>query len=91
MIEDEHQRGLGSDMAARPARRARVRPVSQLPYRERLILELRYGLSGNRPHTLEEVGRRFGVTRERVRQIETRTLRRLAAAGENAELRLLID
>ena len=91
MIEDEHQRHLGSDMAARQ-RDARVSDlVSQLPYRERLILELRYGLAGNRPHTLEEVGRRFGVTRERVRQIETRTLRRLAAAGENAELRLLID
>jgi len=91
MIEDEHQRGLGSDMAA-SQRDARVSDlVGQLPYRERLILELRYGLSGNRTHTLEEVGRRFGVTRERVRQIETRTLRRLAAAGENAELRLLID
>jgi RNA polymerase primary sigma factor len=91
MIEDEHQRGLGSDMATRQ-RDAHVSDlVAQLPYRERLILELRYGLSGNRPHTLEEVGRRFGVTRERVRQIETRTLRRLAAAGENAELRLLID
>ena len=91
MIEDEHQRHLGSDMAA-SQRDAHVSDlVSQLPYRERLILELRYGLAGNRPHTLEEVGRRFGVTRERVRQIETRTLRRLAAAGENAELRLLID
>jgi RNA polymerase primary sigma factor len=91
MIEDEHQRHLGSDMAA-SQRDAHVSDlVAQLPYRERLILELRYGLAGNRPHTLEEVGRRFGVTRERVRQIETRTLRRLAAAGENAELRLLID
>ena len=91
MIEDEHQRHLGSDMAARQRDAYVSDLVSQLPYRERLILELRYGLAGNRPHTLEEVGRRFGVTRERVRQIETRTLRRLAAAGENAELRLLID
>ena len=91
MIEDERQRGLGSDMANRQ-RDAHISDlISQLPYRERLILELRYGLSGEQPHTLEEVGRRFGVTRERVRQIETRTLRRLAAAGENAELRLLID
>ena len=91
MIEDERQRGLGSDMAARQRDQHISDLVSQLPYRERLILELRYGLEGNAPHTLEEVGRRFGVTRERVRQIETRTLRRLAAAGENAELRLLID
>jgi RNA polymerase primary sigma factor len=91
MIEDERQRGLGSDMANRQ-RDAHISDlISQLPYRERLILELRYGLGGEQPHTLEEVGRRFGVTRERVRQIETRTLRRLAAAGENAELRLLID
>jgi RNA polymerase primary sigma factor len=91
MIEDERQRGLGSDMAARQRDHHISELISQLPYRERLILELRYGLSGEQPHTLEEVGRRFGVTRERVRQIETRTLRRLAAAGENAELRLLID
>ena len=91
MLEDKHERGLGSDMAARQRDAHVGQLVSQLPYRERLILELRYGLSGNQPHTLEEVGRRFGVTRERVRQIETRTLRRLAAAGENAELRLLID
>src|SRR5512141_3412630 len=50
MIEDEHQRHLGSDMAARQ-RDARVSDlVSQLPYRERLILELRYGLAGNSPH-----------------------------------------
>jgi RNA polymerase primary sigma factor len=65
--------------------------VEGLPYRERTILELRYGLGGERAHTLEEVGRRFGVTRERVRQIETRTLRRLADQGEHAELRHLID
>ena len=64
---------------------------AELPYRERTILELRYGLGGGQQHTLEEVGRRFGVTRERVRQIETRTLRRLAAAGEHADLRHLID
>jgi RNA polymerase primary sigma factor len=91
MLEDERQRPLGTDMAARQRDDHVADIVAQLPYRERLILELRYGLAGNQPHTLEEVGRRFGVTRERIRQIETRTLRRLAAAGENAELRLLID
>ena len=81
----------GEDMAEvqRDSRVADL--IAQLPYRERTILELRYGLGGGQPHTLEEVGRRFGVTRERVRQIETRTLRRLAAAGEHADLRHLID
>ena len=41
------------------------------------MLELRYGLDGDDPQTLEQVGRRFGVTRERIRQIETRTLFKL--------------
>ena len=48
-----------------------------LPERERKIIELRYGLNGNDPMTLEQVGQNFGVTRERIRQMEIRTLRRL--------------
>ena len=40
------------------------------PHRERKVLELRFGLRGEEPRTLEEVGRDFGVTRERIRQIE---------------------
>jgi RNA polymerase primary sigma factor len=46
------------------------RALDTLPPREREILELRFGLTGARPHTLEEVGRAFNVTRERIRQIE---------------------
>ncbi len=51
--------------------------LGQLTPRERRVLELRYGLSDGQPHTLEEVGRAFGVTRERVRQIEVKALRKL--------------
>jgi RNA polymerase primary sigma factor len=90
LIEDERLSRPGDEMAARQRYQQVSDIISQLPYRERTILELRYGLRGDRPHTLEEVGRRFGVTRERVRQIETRTLRRLAE-GENAQLRYMID
>ena len=53
-----------------------------LPYRERSVLILRYGLTDEEPKTLEEIGRRLGLTRERVRQIEVETLRRLAALQE---------
>lgn len=56
--------------------------VESLPYRERRVLELRYGLDGEEPKTLEETGRHFGVTRERVRQIEIRTLHKLRALRE---------
>ena len=41
------------------------------------MIELRFGLSGAQPYTLEEVGRAFGVTRERIRQIENNTLKKL--------------
>ncbi|MGC5411535.1 sigma-70 family RNA polymerase sigma factor, partial [Streptomyces sp. DT225] len=58
--------------------------LSTLGEREREVVQLRYGLVDGRPRTLEEIGRLFGVTRERIRQIESRTLNRLrdhASAG----------
>jgi RNA polymerase primary sigma factor len=58
-------------------RRDLRRVLDSLPERERKILELRYGLTGQDPMTLEQVGRSFGVTRERIRQMELKTLRRL--------------
>ena len=61
--------------------------LNALPERERLVIELRYGLRGHEPLTLEEVGRALGVTRERVRQIETTTLRRLKKLPEAQGLR----
>jgi RNA polymerase primary sigma factor len=51
--------------------------LDSLPERDRKVLELRFGLKGERPRTLEEVGERFGVTRERIRQVEAKTLNRL--------------
>jgi RNA polymerase primary sigma factor len=47
-----------------------------------MVLALRYGLGDGEPKTLEEIGRRLGLTRERVRQIEVETLRRLACLRE---------
>ena len=58
-----------------------------LPRREREVIELRYGLSGREPLTLEQVGEAFGVTRERIRQIETSTLKKLKALPEAQRLR----
>ena len=61
--------------------------LSALPDRERRVLELRYGLDGSQPCTLEEVGRTFGVTRERIRQIENNTLKKLEGLPEAQGLR----
>ena len=64
-----------------------TRMLACLAPRDRTLLELRYGLNGRSPLTLEEVGRYFGVTRERIRQIETATLRRLEVLPESQGLR----
>ena len=61
--------------------------LDALPERERQVIELRYGLSGMEPLTLEEVGRAFGVTRERIRQIENNTLKKLKRLPEAQVLR----
>jgi len=63
------------------------RALNALPERERQVIELRFGLRGHEPLTLEEVGRAFGVTRERIRQIETNTLKKLKQLPEAQRLR----
>jgi RNA polymerase primary sigma factor len=63
------------------------RALAVLPRRDREVLELRYGLNGRQPMTLEEVGDAFGVTRERIRQIENNTLKRLKVLPEAQCLR----
>jgi RNA polymerase primary sigma factor len=63
------------------------RILDQLSTRERRVLELRYGLDGQHPRTLDEVGRTFNVTRERIRQIENQSLKKLRALAEAQKLR----
>jgi RNA polymerase primary sigma factor len=76
------------DTASENIRRENVRTVlDALPPREREVLEMRYGLKGHQARTLEEVGRAFGVTRERIRQIENNTLKKLENLPEAQRLR----
>ena len=53
------------------------------------MLELRYGLNGEQPRTLDEVGRTFQVTRERIRQIENQSLKKLRALADSQKLRVV--
>ncbi|MEJ2597221.1 MAG: sigma-70 family RNA polymerase sigma factor [Anaerolineales bacterium] len=72
--------------------REHVRDIlGRLPPREARILQLRYGLLDGQTLTLNEVGRKMGVTRERVRQIEAQALRRLRSLGLQRELRAYIE
>ena len=67
------------------------RALRTLPPRERKILRLRFGLDDGRPHTLEEVGQEFGLTRERIRQIEAGALKKLRRPARTQRLRNFIE
>jgi RNA polymerase primary sigma factor len=61
--------------------------LTSLSEREREVLELRFGLKDGKDHTLEEVSRHFDVTRERIRQIEAKALRKLRHPSRSRQLR----
>jgi RNA polymerase primary sigma factor len=65
--------------------------LAQLPQREADILRLRFGTAGSQPLTLEEVGGRHGVSRERIRQLEARALKQLLPICEGKGLRVYVD
>jgi RNA polymerase primary sigma factor len=79
---------LPEEEAEAALRREALRSIlGSLSQRERRVLELRYGLDGQQPRTLDEVGRTFNVTRERIRQIEHQSLKKLRALAEAAHVR----
>jgi RNA polymerase primary sigma factor len=87
LVEDEAAESP-FEQASDNLRRENVRrALDALPEREREVLEMRYGLKGHEARTLEEVGRAFGVTRERIRQIENNTLKKLEHLPEAQRLR----
>ncbi len=76
-IEDENITGPDEEVASGMLRTLLDDILRGFPSREAHILPLRYGLADGKMHTFEDVGSKLGVTRERVRQIEPRALRRL--------------
>jgi RNA polymerase primary sigma factor len=81
-VEDE-QAESPFDSASLNLRRSDIElTLAALPERERKVIEMRFGLDGSQPCTLEEVGKAFGVTRERIRQIENNTLKKLESLPE---------
>jgi RNA polymerase primary sigma factor len=77
LIADEHAESPYERAVELLTNEALQDALESLGYRERRVLELRYGLGGEHPRTLDEVGRRFNVTRERIRQIENQSLKKL--------------
>ena len=78
-----------ADLASEVLMNEKLRSIlNELTPREKRVLELRYGLVDGRMWTLEEVGREFGVTRERIRQIEAKALRKLRHIKRSGGLRV---
>ena len=68
-----------------------TRVLSSLTPREERVLRMRFGIGVNTDHTLEEVGQQFSVTRERIRQIEAKALRKLKHPSRSRKLRSFLD
>ena len=90
-IEDKDVPSPVEEVAVTMQHEQLTRVLGFLTGRERRVIELRFGLQGGRPHTLEEVGEKFGVTRERIRQIEGKTLAKLKAFRATQSLLDFLD
>jgi RNA polymerase primary sigma factor len=86
-IEDEEAQEPMDAAAREMLREAIQNALAVLSERERQVLELRFGLVDGKEHTLEEVGQYFNVTRERIRQIESKALRKLRHPTRSRYLR----
>src|SRR5207253_3055892 len=86
LLSDKHAINPGQAVDQLLLRERLAEVLSSLPSRDREVIELRYGLRDGRPHTLDEVATTFGVTRERVRPIESRGLNKLRQVDPRTRL-----
>ena len=91
LLEDKQAAPADSGVAGHEMVAGVERALGALDGREREILQLRFGIGTDREYTLEEIGARFSLTRERIRQIEMAALRKLKQLGRGAGLRMLIE
>lgn len=90
-IEDETASAPSDSVAFTMLKEQLIRVLDTLTPREEKVLRLRYGIDDGRPRTLEEVGKEFNVTRERIRQIEAKALRKLRHPSRSKRLKDFID
>jgi RNA polymerase primary sigma factor len=90
-IEDHATETPGDAAARGMLNRAVIAALDGLNDRERAVMRLRFGLDDGQARTLEEVGKEFGVTRERIRQIESKTLAKLRHPQRSQKLRDYLD
>ena len=90
-IEDEQSTAPTDSVSVTMLKEQLLGVLDTLTPREEKVLRLRYGLDDGRPRTLEEVGKEFNVTRERIRQIEAKALRKLRHPSRSKRLKDFLD
>ena len=90
-IEDDHTTPPSDSVAATMLKEQLMGVLDTLTPREEKVLRLRYGIDDGKPRTLEEVGKEFNVTRERIRQIEAKALRKLRHPSRSKKLKDFLD
>jgi RNA polymerase primary sigma factor len=88
LIEDVHSDRPDEETSQKLRRKELAEALLRLNPRKQRVVQLRFGLDGQVPQTLEEVGVGLGITRERVRQLESRALRELRSAAPDLKLHL---
>ncbi|MDT8375133.1 MAG: RNA polymerase sigma factor RpoD [Mariprofundaceae bacterium] len=90
-VEDENAENPLDGAVGEALRKATLEVLENLTPREEKVLRMRFGIGMNTDHTLEEVGKQFGVTRERIRQIEAKALRKLRHPSRSQKLKTFAD
>ena len=90
-IEDENALSPSDVVASSMLKQQLISTLDTLTPREEKVLRLRYGIDDGRPRTLEEVGKEFNVTRERIRQIEAKALRKLRHPSRSKKLKEYLE
>jgi len=90
-IEDQNQTSPGESATFEGLRESTLDVLEGLTAREAKVLRMRFGIDMNTDHTLEEVGKQFDVTRERIRQIEAKALRKLRHPSRSEQLRSFLE
>jgi len=90
-VEDENAENPLDGAVNAALAEATLEVLGQLTEREQKVLRMRFGIGMNTDHTLEEVGKQFGVTRERIRQIEAKALRKLRHPSRAKKLKTFAD